>query len=241
MTIFGIGPLELVMILFLGLIVFGPERLPEIARFLGKLVARVLAWQHASPEAQMIQQLRRDVNQEIISLRDEMIRARQQFDLSAEVQQIHQETSAALKDPLTTATASKPTIRAASNTYATGQPVPSGTPTGMAQTTNGVAGGSPATAEAPASTPAATVRPDVKTLQPPDIAAPVTVDLPRPPIDNVPAPDTPVPPEVAALTAQIQTLVTDFHALLEQLRARGLLDADWQPPSQTAQQEINHS
>lgn len=39
MTLFGIGPMELMVILVLALIVFGPNRLPEIARQIGKAVS----------------------------------------------------------------------------------------------------------------------------------------------------------------------------------------------------------
>jgi Tat protein translocase TatB subunit len=37
----GMGPLELLLILVLALMVFGPDKLPEIARQLGKVVAEV--------------------------------------------------------------------------------------------------------------------------------------------------------------------------------------------------------
>jgi sec-independent protein translocase protein TatB len=38
MTLFGIGPMELMLILVVALVVFGPKRLPEIARTIGKAV-----------------------------------------------------------------------------------------------------------------------------------------------------------------------------------------------------------
>ncbi|MGC8837791.1 MAG: Sec-independent protein translocase subunit TatA/TatB [Anaerolineae bacterium] len=38
MNFFGIGPMELVFILILALIIFGPGRLPEIGRALGKSI-----------------------------------------------------------------------------------------------------------------------------------------------------------------------------------------------------------
>lgn len=41
MTLFGIGPVELLVILVLALIVFGPNRLPEIARSLGKAMSEL--------------------------------------------------------------------------------------------------------------------------------------------------------------------------------------------------------
>lgn len=38
MTLFGIGPGELVLIFVLALIIFGPQRLPEVARTIGKAI-----------------------------------------------------------------------------------------------------------------------------------------------------------------------------------------------------------
>jgi len=36
MDLFGIGPLEILLILFIALIIFGPGRLPEIGRVMGR-------------------------------------------------------------------------------------------------------------------------------------------------------------------------------------------------------------
>jgi sec-independent protein translocase protein TatA len=47
MNVFGIGPLEMAIILIVALLVFGPKKLPEIGRSLGKTVR---GFQEASKE-----------------------------------------------------------------------------------------------------------------------------------------------------------------------------------------------
>ncbi len=41
MNFFGIGPMELILVLVIALIVFGPGKLPEIANTLGKSIRRL--------------------------------------------------------------------------------------------------------------------------------------------------------------------------------------------------------
>ena len=41
MNFFGMGPLELGLILALALVVFGPDKLPELARQLGRVIGEV--------------------------------------------------------------------------------------------------------------------------------------------------------------------------------------------------------
>lgn len=41
MSFFGMGPLELLLVAAIALVVFGPERLPELARHIGKAMAEV--------------------------------------------------------------------------------------------------------------------------------------------------------------------------------------------------------
>jgi sec-independent protein translocase protein TatB len=98
MNIFGIGPVEFLIIIVLGLVIFGPERLPGMGRSLGKMVARVLAWQYTSPEAQLLMELRRDLEKEITEIRDEMIRARQALDIRPEIEQSLREAQEAVRD-----------------------------------------------------------------------------------------------------------------------------------------------
>lgn len=97
MEFLGVGPIELLIIIILGLIVVGPERLPEMARAVGRLVARILAWQQQSPEFQAIQQVRQEFQREIAGLRNELYRAKQQV---ASGTQLSGATMLSLKDEL---------------------------------------------------------------------------------------------------------------------------------------------
>ncbi|MCX7790513.1 MAG: twin-arginine translocase TatA/TatE family subunit [Chloroflexaceae bacterium] len=91
MEIFNIHIFEFLLIAALALVVFGPERLPEVGRFIGKQVARFLAWQQQSPELRLINDIRSEFEREIASLRDELIRTRNQLDVSQDVEQLRSE------------------------------------------------------------------------------------------------------------------------------------------------------
>lgn len=91
MEFFNIHLTELLIIAGLALVIFGPERLPELGRFAGKQVARFLAWQQQSPELQMINEVRAEFEQEIASLRDELVRTRKQFDIAPDLTSIREE------------------------------------------------------------------------------------------------------------------------------------------------------
>ena len=41
MNFFGMGPLEILFVLGIGLVVFGPDKLPELARQIGKVVGEI--------------------------------------------------------------------------------------------------------------------------------------------------------------------------------------------------------
>lgn len=259
MTIFGIGPFELLLIVILGLIVFGPERLPEIGRFIGRLVARVLAWQHQSPEAQMIQQLRREFDQEIVELRDEIIRARQQLDISTEANKIHQETRSLLQGSLQAPGAATTSAAASAQEHPPDAEKPK--PAAATQT-NGVAQDNP-----PLEKPAGVARSEREVIaaqtQPTvadDLVSPANpATAPSDQAAQAAAPDTvvsePETPseandsisgdavvtELEALTLQLRHLTADVQALREQLQAQGLLDQNWQSPQQASHQEITPS
>lgn len=221
MNILGVGPLELVIVLVLGLIVLGPERLPEAGRFLGRQLAKVLAWQQQSPEAQMIQQIRQEFEGEIFSLRDELLRTRRQLDLSSELRELQNQTNTLLKltgdqlsasaRPLALPSTSTPkpllTISPARGT------VPIGGPLAIAEQ----------------AAPAPTAPPYDINDAPQDNPPYNTVHLGQ---DDNRSPITPVEVSQAVILAEIRQLAADLTALQEQLRARGLVDPTWQFPSQ---------
>lgn len=208
MNFFGVSPVEIVFIAVLGLIIFGPERLPEIGRFLGRSLARVLAWQHTSPEAQLLNELRRDFEQQIIEIRDEMVYARQQLDIRGELSDLQRETEALLRGE---------TI------------APKAASTHAVSTTDAVA--TPATPE-PTIAPPATQPPPVPVPPPP---APSISARAAPVEQTSPSIDQPTRGEIEVLVQQIQVLSASVQSLQEQLRQRGLLDPEWQP--QVEQQE----
>lgn len=227
MEVFGIGPAELVFIFVLALLVLGPERLPEVGRFLGHMVARLLAWQQRSPEYQVVQQIRQDMEREIVGLRDEIVRTKQQFAASTqpwqqELRSINQALTrpgplvAAL--PTSTPTEANERIR---------QPIPTSNPNRTSTSNNGatsIAKASPpdppdpqesnTNSSAPADVPlvAPTALPDEATLR-----METTLHL--------------LCDDVTLLRAQVQALMSDMHAMQTQMRRRGYLSDDWHPPS----------
>ncbi|NJN16268.1 MAG: translocase [Oscillochloris sp.] len=128
MEIFNIHIFEFVLIAALALVIFGPERLPEVGRFIGKQVARFLAWQQQSPELKMINEIRSEFEQEIGTLRDELVRTRQQLDVQQNVKQLESEVKSALDvknaaaTPSATAKASEALSEAAEQTIAPPRP-----------------------------------------------------------------------------------------------------------------------
>lgn len=95
MEIFNVHLFEFILIAGLALVLFGPERLPELGRFAGKQVAKFLAWQQQSPELQMINEMRSEFEREITQLRDELVRTRNQLDVRNDMQALADEVKAA--------------------------------------------------------------------------------------------------------------------------------------------------
>lgn len=106
MNFLGIGPGEFFFILIVTLIVIGPERLPEFARSIGRNIVRLRNWMNASPDAQLLIQLRRELEGEIndirSTLRQEMQSVRAEFE---EVRQDLQTAGNSVDTSLSSATA----------------------------------------------------------------------------------------------------------------------------------------
>ncbi|MCG8346872.1 MAG: twin-arginine translocase TatA/TatE family subunit [Chloroflexales bacterium] len=259
MNFFGLGPLEILFIIIIGLIVFGPEKLPEIGRFAGRQLAKLMAWQQQSPEAQMIQKIRQDFEQEIVLLRDELVRTRQQLDISTDVKQLHSQTQSLL------------TVQSSpSGTVAVGEAVSPQSNDSADSKERSISEAHerrqklfeeedlhsiapPSTGSSLAEAPSNTVEqsPDDKpSVEEQSIAsangehteaitsAPATTLSPEaslasaaPSPDPIPTTNHLFPDDREMLLLQMQALMADLHALQEQLKARGLLDPDWKPPS----------
>jgi TatA/E family protein of Tat protein translocase len=78
-TIFGVGPLEVIVVLTLVLLVFGPERLPELTRNLGSAIRRLKETYVAfvtefrdelTPIATEIDAVTRDLRNDLAAIRD---------------------------------------------------------------------------------------------------------------------------------------------------------------------------
>jgi TatA/E family protein of Tat protein translocase len=71
----GVGPAELLLILIVALVVFGPDRLPTLARDLGKTIGK---WKQALDEIQTVADAPADKLLELASKEEEMQESVQQ-------------------------------------------------------------------------------------------------------------------------------------------------------------------
>ncbi|WP_298490653.1 twin-arginine translocase TatA/TatE family subunit [uncultured Chloroflexus sp.] len=219
MEIFNVHLPELILIAGLALVLFGPERLPELGRFAGKQVAKFLAWQQQSPELQMINEMRNEFEREIAQLRDELVRTRNQLDVRNDVQAMVDEVKAVGEQVQTTLNEALP---AAQPTLPPPDAAPPAQPTIRP----------PAQAPIPAAMPVEPVTNDGGVAQPitdedrmlfADVAAPAATA----PAQNAAEPVTPA--EISELLARLNGLAAELQSIVLQLQARGLLDQHWQP------------
>jgi sec-independent protein translocase protein TatB len=214
MEFLGVGPAELFFILVLALLVIGPERLPEAGRFLGRQVARVMAWQQQSSEVQAIQQIRQEFQDEIVSLRNEMTRTRKHLDANIHPLQEEIRSVKGLSDSL-----------ALSQSRGPGQAVPT---SGRGKR---AANGRSQEASEPPTEPGQ----DATAAGAPDALHNGTHTQAE---EVVPAAVPALMRDVQAVAAdqqmmlvQVQALMQDMHALLAYLREQGVLSPEWEPPS----------
>lgn len=265
MEVFNIHLFEFLLIAGLALVIFGPERLPEVGRFIGKQVARFLAWQQQSPELKMINEIRSEFEGEIASLRDELVRTRKQLDVSNEMAAIRNEIR-----PMLDLRADVNEVKAAAQNGAAAavepptpgvEPVPSVIEP-VPSAVDPVPSPGPGADQAPAQTVQAAARPNriaatepTNLLNPPapapeaelpplprhrqDLHAPAErdPDIPAHAPLITPGQEPPQADESQRLVGQLQSLVTDMQALVAELQERGLIGSDWQPPSQARPQE----
>jgi TatA/E family protein of Tat protein translocase len=84
--ILGIGPLELVLILVIALLVFGPDKLPEIGAKMGKGVRE-------------LRQLSREISQGVNTITEPLDELRKPFDEAGQIAGQVSATAAALRNP----------------------------------------------------------------------------------------------------------------------------------------------
>jgi sec-independent protein translocase protein TatB len=236
MEFLGIGPGELLFILVVLLVAVGPERLPGLARQAGRLLVRGRNWLQSSPDAALILRARQELEQELATLRSSLI----------EVQSVRDEVLGAAKQlegsvsSLASTKLSLDEVRTIA-TPATGAATPdatrsmAGVADAPATAAEALAPGEVPPAPTPAESPAAIAppAPQVKLDQwavarePAQPAAPYANGEPGQGQAPVPA----SPAAFEAIELRLQAIMTDLHALQEQLKQRGALAGDWQPPS----------
>jgi sec-independent protein translocase protein TatB len=221
MEIFNVSIPELMLIAGLALVVFGPERLPEVGRFLGKQVARLLAWQQNSPELQMLNEVRGEFEAEIASLRDELVRTRKQLDVSKDITAIRDELRPML-DLRGSLNGAGAAAKSAEPTIAPPRPADTLSPVEVVP----VEAVDPvALSPTPASqtVPAAGRPAKMVAVEPTSVLAQSPAETTKPADDE--------------LAQRLQQITSDMQALVSELQARGHLGSSWQPPSQTTEQE----
>ena len=259
MEIFNIHLLEFLLIAGLGLIIFGPERLPEAGRFLGKQMARFLAWQQQSPELQMISEVRSELDREIASLRDELLKTRTQLDVSQDMETLRKDLRSMvnLREELTVQTPELPALDQATllpksaNGAAAEEIVPA-KPVGLGGTV-------PMSSPQPVSSSTAVLNtiddpPPARRPLHDAIEAEPELDYPTP-ADLIPDVAQPgadpsgaselLPAAVAdneQLLRQLQAMRSELQALIDELQQRGLITATWnQRPTEVAGNQERHT
>jgi sec-independent protein translocase protein TatB len=234
MEFLGIGPGELLFILVVLLVAVGPERLPGLARQAGRLLVRGRNWLQSSPDAALILRARQEVEQELATLRSSLLEVQSVRDeVLGAAKQLEGSVSslASTKLPLDEARTIAPPTAATTVEPAAGSAEVADTPAVTAEAQP------PAMAAPTAPTPAenmaapAAPAPQVKLDQ---WAVARERSQPASPHANGgsgQAPSLVTPAALETIELRLQAIMSDLHALQQQLKQRGALDGDWQPPS----------
>jgi sec-independent protein translocase protein TatB len=249
MNFLGVGPGELILIFIITLLVVGPERLPGLARQVGRGLVRVRNWMQTSPDAALVLRARQELEQELAQIRTSLLEVQNVRDEVLDVaKQIDEAVSpiASIRPPslseLIKEPADKPQPRA-NNGQAGDEPEATADEAQLAESIDEESQPVAATygepeAAADAAQPAAPM--DGEALV--DTAIDEPAGMPEALVASSDAalvngaqPDSALPAlsaiEREEFSLRLQAIMADLNALQEQLRRRGLLDADWEPPS----------
>ena len=202
MNILGIGPGEIILILIVTLVVVGPERLPDLARQAGRMLVRGRNWLQSSPDAAIVLRARQEIENELATLKASLL----------EVQSVRDEVLDAAKQlnesvsPLTSARLSFDDL------LQTPAAAPDETMPAQTEPT-------PPMAQASVPEDGEPVDRLDQVHQLPALNAPLQQHVPIPAA------------ELENLTIRLNAIMADLWALQEQLKQRGVLSADWEPPS----------
>ena len=223
MNFLGVGPGELLLIFILMLVVVGPDRLPGLARQFGRWLVSIRNWMQNSPDAAVVLRARQEIEQELALLKSSLL----------EVQSVRDEVLGAARQlndavsPLTTAVPNlndllTPLASTAQAVNANGQAATLTTADELTDAAGDSVADPPEMGVPEIIPPAPDASETTATdADAPEIAAPASVG----------ARASLTTGEIEEFSVRIQAIMADLHALQEQLKQRGLLDADWQPPS----------